>query len=97
MLNNVKHLPVIATKAALHRAIEGEMNSRLRGNAKFWQLAGILSQSLCSTQATFAASIDGGAVSCQISHHPADCRIDLTNLAVSTKVWSCLPLAAPSE
>jgi hypothetical protein len=53
---NVIHLPVIAAKARLHRAFEGEMNSRLRGNAKFWQLARILSQSQSET-GHFAASI----------------------------------------
>jgi len=39
MLKNVKHLRVIATRAALQRAFEGERNSRLRGNTEFWQLA----------------------------------------------------------
>ncbi len=46
-------------KAELHNAFEGEIDSRLRGNDKFWQLVRILSQSLRSTHATLAAEHAG--------------------------------------
>jgi hypothetical protein len=39
MLKNMKHLPVMATKAGLRGTIKGKIDSRLRGDAQFWQRA----------------------------------------------------------